>query len=517
MSVRYEIRQNTYFDSVTLMLISKDVGKIEGVREVIVGMGTELNKEIAENLGVMTDELRNMGPNDFFVACDIENDGIFEDVVAKMNELLTKKSESSGDDYKPRTMDTAILQDPDLNLALISVAGKYAALEAERALERGLHVMMFSDNVSVADERRLKELASSKGLLMMGPDCGTAIINNVPLAFANVISKGDIGIVGASGTGTQEVSVIIDKLGAGVSQVIGTGGRDLKSEIGGIMMMDGFKALMADPDTKIIVLISKPPAEDIMLKILQMVKDSPKPVVVDFIGGDYDLIKSYGAYPALTLEDAARKAVMLSNGEEPYDFGGFDLDDELIDELVKKEQYGFTAEQKYVRGMFTGGTLTDEGMKLLTPHLGGIHSNIPLDPEMKLSNPRKSVAHTFIDFGDDEFTQGRPHPMIDPFSRVERIYEEANDEETAVMVMDFVLGYGSNADPVGEMLESIVHAKKAFADRGQYLSVVASICGTDKDPQSLDESRKRLEDVGVVVMPSNAQAARFVLKLVSGR
>lgn len=237
MGVKYEIRKNTYYDSVTLMLISKDISKIEGVNDAIVGMGTDLNKELAEGIKISSDEIKGIAVNDFFISADLSDDSVWESVIGKLNELLNKKASENSMDYKPKSINSALTYQSDSNIAIVSVPGQYAAAESRKALDEGLHVMLFSDNVSMKDEKDLKESAYKKGLLMMGPDCGTAIINNVPLAFANVVNKGDIGIVAASGTGTQEVSVIIDKLGKGVSQVIGTGGRDLKEEIGGITMM----------------------------------------------------------------------------------------------------------------------------------------------------------------------------------------------------------------------------------------------------------------------------------------
>jgi succinyl-CoA synthetase alpha subunit len=514
MGVNYEIRKNTYYDSVTLMLISKDISKIEGVNDAIVGMGTDLNKELAEGIKMSNDEIKAIAANDFFISADLSDDSVWESVVGKLNELLNKKVSENSMDYKPKSINSALTYQSDSNIAIISVPGQYAAAEARKALDEGLHVMLFSDNVSIKDEKDLKELAYEKGLLMMGPDCGTAIINNVPLAFANVVNKGDIGIVAASGTGTQEVSVIIDKLGKGVSQVIGTGGRDLKEEIGGITMMQGLDALIKDDATSVIVLISKPPALDISKKILEIASKSPKPVVVDFIGGDYDMIKSYGVYPSVTLEDAARKAVALSKGEKPVDFIGFSKSESEIESMVQNEVDRFDSKQKYIRGLYTGGTLTDEAMKMLGSDFGCIYSNIPLDPKCKLGDSSKSIKHTCIDLGDDEFTQGRPHPMIDPSTRAERLILEAEDETVAIVLMDFVLGYGSNEDPVGEMIESIQFAKGNAEKRGGYLCVIGSICGTDKDPQNLIESQMKLEENDVIVMPSNAQAVRFVKKTI---
>ena len=507
--VIFSIKENTYYDSVKLMLISKDIEKMDGVHEALVGMGTDLNKELAENLDITNDEIKAIGPNDFFITV-LADDGVeIKSIEDEAERLLNAKSTDSDSDYMPPNLNSAVENNPESNMVIISVAGEYAAAEARNALNKDLNVMIFSDNVKIEDEKELKELAVSKGLLMMGPDCGTAIINNIPLAFANVIKKGKIGIVGASGTGIQEATVLIDKLGGGVSQVIGTGGRDLSLEIGGLMMLQGLEALIEDKETEVILLISKPPAKEIEEKILSKIKGIDKPVVVSFIGGEKDLVESYGGVPAISLEDAARKSVALSKGEEVKDFDGFTMDMDKIEKLVKDETSKFNKDQKYLRGLYTGGTLADECMKQLSPVIGNMYSNIPLTPEYKLENVFKSKEHTCVDFGDDDFTKGRPHPMIDPTVRVEQLEVEGKDKEVAVMLMDFVLGYGAHEDPVGEMLEAIKEAKSLKASQGGNLVVIASICGTENDPQDLEKSKKDLEDAGVIVMPSNVQAVKL--------
>lgn len=508
-NVIFSIRKNTYYDSVKLMLISKDVKKMDGVHEALVGMGTDLNKELAENLNLISAEIKELGPNDFFITVLAEDNIEINTIVEEADRLLNLKGSDSESDYMPPTLNSALEHNPESNIAIISVAGEYAAEEARNALNKGLHVMIFSDNVKIEDERKLKELAVSKGLLMMGPDCGTAIINNIPLAFANVIKKGKIGIVGASGTGIQEATVLIDKLGEGVSQVIGTGGRDLSLEVGGLMMLQGIEALVQDPETDVILLISKPPAKEIEEKILSRVKEIKKPVVVSFIGGEKDLIEKHGAVAAISLEDAARKSVALARGEETSDFDGFTMSMDEVEKIVKDETVKLGKEQKYLRALYTGGTLADECMKLLSPVIGHMYSNIPLTPEHKLENVFKSQEHTCVDFGDDDFTKGRPHPMIDPSVRVEQLAVEAKDDNIAVVLLDFVLGYGAHEDPVDEMSTAIIDAKSQKTANGEHLIVIASICGTENDPQDLMESEKRLKDAGVIVMPSNAQAVRL--------
>ncbi len=509
--VKLEIRKNAYYDSVTLMLISNEVKKLEGVEEALVGMGTDLNCEIAQNIGLTTPEFAFVTANDLFVAVECKHESIFESVRLKVEALLNKKAEAKGTDYYTPTLEGAIRLDPDINMAVISVPGKYAADVAESCLDRDINVMLFSDNVTIEEERTLKEYAYQKGLLVMGPDCGTAIINHVPLAFANVVRPGNIGIVAASGTGTQEVSSIIDQLGGGVSQVIGTGGRDLKKDVGGLMMKLGLSALTKDPQTKVITLISKPPAREIASLILTQASEAKKPVVVCFIGGDPEEIEAFGLTAAISLEDAARKAVALSKGEPLSDYRDFAMGSETAQKLANEEADKMSQSQKYVRGFYTGGTLCDEAMKLMLPKLKHIYSNIPLQPEDKLKDARngRSCQHTFLDFGDDEFTVGRPHPMIDPSLRAERVRSEGDDPECAIIMVDCVIGYGSHEDPAKDLSEAIIRAKESAKADGRHLLVIAEVCGTEGDPQCLSKTRKQLEEAGALVFSSNAQATRF--------
>lgn len=516
--IKLEIRKNAYFDSVTLMLISKELKKLEGVQEALVGMGSDLNKEIAHNIGVATAELDNdVSANDFFVAVSCADDGAFAAVLKKTEELLNKKAESKAAAYAPPTLDGALKIDPQLNMAVISVPGKHAADVAQSCLDNGINVMLFSDNVTIEEEKALKTYAYEHELLMMGPDCGTAIINHVPLAFANVVKSGDIGIVAASGTGTQEVSSIIDQLGAGVSQVIGTGGRDLKKDIGGLMMKLGLDALKNDPKTKVITLISKPPAKEIASEMLALAAKTGKPVVVCFIGGDRNEIESYGLVAAVSLEDAAHKAVALSRGEKPVDYAGFAMGEEKAEAMAKEIAGRMAKGQKYVRGFYTGGTLCDEAMKLMISELGHIYSNIPLNAEDALEDPKggKSREHTFLDFGDDAFTVGRPHPMIDPSLRAERVVTDAKDPSCAVIMADCVIGFGSHPNPAEDLAAAIQTAKAEAERAGRYLCCVCAVCGTEGDPQSLSRTQQQLLDAGAVVLPSNAQATRFVSRILA--
>ncbi|HEX9839385.1 MAG TPA: acyl-CoA synthetase FdrA, partial [Anaerolineales bacterium] len=401
------------------------------------------------------------------------------------------------------------------NFVLISTPGEYAAAEARKALQLGLHVMMFSDNVSMEEEIPLKKYARGHDLLVMGPDCGTAIINGIPLGFANVVWRGDIGVVAASGTGLQQVTSLIDRYGAGITQAIGTGGHDLKSEIGGITMLQGIAALTADPSTKVILLVSKPPSPDVMKNVLEKAAQSGKPVVVDFIGADPSSITSGSIVGVRTLEDAALASANISKGKPPGTFSG-NLPGKYA-EVAKESAAKLDAKQKYIRGLFSGGTFCYETLLLLSEKLGTVYSNTPIKKEHKLEDVWKSKEHTAIDLGDDLFTQGRPHPMIDFRLRNERILQEAEDSETAVILLDVVLGYGSNMDPAGELIPTIQEAQKTAAMAGRNVILVGSVCGTEGDPQNLSRQEAMLRGVDVILTDSNAQAARLAAVIVSGR
>ncbi|KAB2332332.1 acyl-CoA synthetase FdrA [Cytobacillus depressus] len=510
MTTKVLIKKNTYFDSVSLMSISTRANQIEGVQQAMVGMGTEMNKEVIRNVGLGTPELDEAQIGDLMIVVKAETEELCKEAFERIEDLFNKKDTAKEKtEMKYATIDSAVKGIPEANLAVISVNGTFAAREARKALENNLHVMLFSDNVSVEDEIALKQLAHDKGLLMMGPDCGTAIIGNVGLCFANKVRKGEIGIVAASGTGSQEISVRIHEFGGGITQLIGTGGRDLSEEVGGIMMLDGMRALAEDEETKVIVLVSKPPAKSVEEKILAEIKNCTKPVVVYFIGGDEEAVAQAGGHFAKRSKEAALKAVLLAGADESK-INKRALNLPLIDEVRAK----LTPEQKYIRGLFCGGTLCDEAMYAAMEKFDNVYSNIHQDPNFKLKNNNSSQAHTFIDFGDDDFTNGKPHPMIDPSSRIERFLQEAKDPSVGVIVMDFILGYGSHKDPVGVMLPAIKEAKQLAAKEGRHLEILGYVLGTDMDEPNIEEQVEKLLSVGVTHASSSTNAGLLAREFV---
>ncbi|MDX1301425.1 acyl-CoA synthetase FdrA [Photobacterium sp.] len=514
MVVKVIIKKNTYFDSVSLMALSTKINEMENLEQAVVAMATEMNKGVLDNVGLLLPEVKSANSGDLFIVVKADSEAICDEALVKVEDLLKGRDKAvsglGGNEKKHATLKIAIEHVPDANLAIISVPGEFAKREAMIALNNDLHVLMFSDNVSVSDEVELKTFAHDKGLLMMGPDCGTAIINHVGLCFANEVRHGNIGVVGASGTGSQEVTARIHDFGGGISQLLGTGGRDLSEEVGGIMMLDGLRALESDPATDVIVIVSKPAAKSVEKKVLELVKTFSKPVVVCLLGGDEAPVIEAGAYFAKTTKEAALQAVLLT-GVDEASINKRALNLPLIEEVKAK----LAPEQKYVRGLFCGGTLCEETMMLTREFYSDVYSNIAKNPDQRLADINVSQRHTFIDFGDDDFTNGRPHPMIDPSSRIERLLQEADDPEVGVIVLDFVIGYGSHLDPVGVTLPAIIEAKKKAKARGQHLEILGYVLGTDSDTPKLSEQVNKLAEVGVTVSSSSQNTGLLSRAFVS--
>ena len=511
MSVKIVIKKNTYFDSVSLMSISTRANQLDGVEQAFVAMATEMNKGVLKNLGLLTTELDGAKNGDLMIVINGKDGADNDQTLAAIEELFTKKADSGSHEARYATLASAKKHIPDSNLAVISVNGLFAAREARQALQNDLNVMLFSDNVSIEDELALKQLAHEKGLLMMGPDCGTAIINGAALCFGNAVRRGPIGIVGASGTGSQELSVRIHEFGGGVSQLIGTGGRDLSEKIGGIMMLDAIGMLEDDTQTEVIVLVSKPPAESVARKVLERAKACRKPVVVCFLGTKDAREDEPGLQFARATKEAALKAVLLT-GIKKESLDLHPLNWPLIEEVRAR----LKPEQKYIRALFCGGTLCDEAMFAALEKYPDVYSNIQPNPEYRLKDVNVSVAHTFLDFGDDDFTNGKPHPMIDPTNRISRLLQEARDPQVGVIAMDFVLGYGSHENPVGVMLDAIKEAKAIAARDGRHLEILGYVLGTDLDTPSLAQQCQMLTDAGVIWASSSTNtgllAREFVCK-----
>jgi FdrA protein len=505
------IRKGSYFDSVTLMTVGKSLSAMDGVIDAAVVMGTAENKAILKASGLLVPDFEGARDTDLLIGVSAGTDEAAQAALAAVDDALraARSRYADEDEFHPASLDGALTVVPDANLAVISVAGRYAGREAMRALESGLHVMLFSDNVPLETEIGLKTFAHDRGLLVMGPDCGTAILNGVPLAFANVVNRGEIGIVAASGTGLQEVSCIVSNEGAGISQAIGTGGRDVRDEVGGISFLDGLAALAEDDSTRVIVLVSKPPGEKVLARIREAALGCDKPVVSAFLGS-----KPEGPSDARTLEEAALKAVALWQERDPTEVSArLESRDEAIWDRTEDIGLRCDERQMYVRGLMSGGTFAAEAQVIFADMIADVCSNAPTAGSVLLRDPLESSRNTVIDLGSDEFTVGRPHPMIDYSIRKKRILAEADDPTTAVILLDVVLGYGSHPDPSAELADVI-------ADVSERVCVVCSVTGTHQDPQDSAVVERELTEAGAIVTRTNAAActrAGYVAKWLAER
>ncbi len=493
------VKKNSYQDSINLMLLTNEVSDLEGVNKSSVMMGTDANKDIFNNSGLLTEEAAGASPADMVIVLDVDDENVVKQALETVETFLsdlTVEKEKSGI-TNANSLEESLELLSNANLALFSIPGEYAADEMMKALEAGLSVFSFTDNVSLEDEVRLKKYAHEHGLLMMGPDCGTGIISGIPLAFTNVVKPGNIGIVGASGTGIQEVSTIIDRLGGGVVHAIGTGGRDLGDAVGATTVKDALVALDNYDPTDVIVLISKPPAPSVRDEVVNLLHNLRKPVVAVFIGEKPDHHEQ-SVYLAHTLEETAQIAVDLANNRQVKTNYLEELENVVSDVLP---------ETATVKGLYSGGTLGSEAAMLISDalHLGKI-----IHSEGYVLNAQ---GYEVIDYGDDMYTQGRPHPMIDPSTRIEAIKQVGQQEDTGVILLDVVLGYGSHPDMAGALAPAIKEVLEKAKEAGRQLYVIATVCGTRQDPQNYDDAVSTLKEAGALVESSNAKAVRLALRL----
>lgn len=505
--------ENQYYDSVTLMTVARDIKSLPGIEDAALVMGTAANKDLLKEANLFTPELEEATSNDLLLI--VKGDETSAQTAIDQAEILLKRKSIDAKpigEYLPRTLRSAIRLGQESNLALISVPGQFAVAEAWGALHHGLHVLLFSDNVPLADEIALKRYAVDHNLLMMGPGAGTAIINGVALGFANALPRGPIGIVSAAGTGLQEVSTLLAKQGVGISQAIGVGGRDLSDEVDAMMMIQTIEALQEDQETEVIVAISKYPSINMAKKVCAKLNASAKPSVVIFMGEGFGPIPNLKIEEEMitftnTLQEAALKAAALATGGTLTA-----VDERLTQQLtdLQSQAHNFASiikpKQVYLRGLFSGGTLCEEAMRIWSEKIQPVWSNVPLRGEWILPDTG-SYEHCAWDLGSEEFTVGRPHPMIDHGLRISRLFEEANDPSVAVIQMDVVLGYGAHPDPANELCPAIEEAKGIADQNDRSLIILLSITGTDDDPQDLNRQQDALERAGAIVMDCNAAAS----------
>lgn len=488
------IKKGCFQDSVSLMIISRKLSESENVDDVSVMMGTPANKSLLETTGFWHDDFNQATPNDICVAIRTEaaDDSITQAILQQLDESLQQLAQATGGSQtllQVRRWESACQKLPEANMTLISVAGEYAAELANQALDRNLNVMMFSDNVTLEDEINLKRRAQDKGLLVMGPDCGTAMIAGTPLAFANVMPEGNIGVIGASGTGIQELCSQIALAGEGITHAIGLGGRDLSAEVGGISALTALDMLGADDKSQVLAFVSKPPAEAVRQHIVTAMKATGKPVVALFLGYTCTAPRDENVWFASTLDDAARLACLLAR--------------------VTARRSALTASgDGLIRGLYTGGTLAAEAAGLLAAHL-----NVAADAQHHHGMMLDAAGHQIIDLGDDFYTVGRPHPMIDPALRNQLITDLGSQPQVRVLLVDVVIGYGATADPAASLVQAWQKACVA-RDIDQPLFAIATVTGTEGDPQCRSLQIATLEDAGIAVVSSLPEATLLAAELI---
>ncbi len=498
MAVRLaEIRPGAYHDSVVLMQLQRALIDLPDVLDAGVVMGTDANKELLAQVDLLTPEAKAANPDDLVIVVKAETESAAREALAQVDGLLRRRRSQSSQQFRPKTLESAAQMLPEAHWVLVSVPGRYAAGVARDALRLQKNVFLYSDNVSLEDEISLKEKAAQKGLMVMGPDCGTAMVNGIGLGFANKVRRGPIGVVAAAGTGLQTVTSRIHQLGSGISQAIGTGGRDLSKDVGARTALAGLDVLMRDPETKVIVLISKPPAPEVAEQVLRAARTAGKPVVLNFIGYTPQGLPGGDVHFASTLDEAARLAVSLT------DQGGRE---NALTEMATRD---FAEGQRYLRGLYSGGTLAYEALLLLRDMLPTVYTNLHMSGTQELENPMKSEGHTVVDLGEDVFTVGRLHPMMDNDLRIRRLQQEAADPEVAVILMDVVLGYGAHPDPASELAPAVEQVMEKAHAAGRALEVVVTVVGTEDDPQNLDAQVMAFEAAGAHVYTDHVAAVRY--------
>ncbi len=496
--LKTDVRPGGYYDSIVLMQLQAALAELPGVLDAAAVMATPDNQALLAASELLPDEAIEAGPADLLVVVRAETESAAAEALSHVDSLLVRGAGAGGEDFRPRSLESALKLLPDARWALISVPGRFAAGVAGEALDRGLHVFLYSDNVSLADEVALKTRGVAEGRLVMGPDCGTAWINGIGLGFANRVRRGAVGLVGASGTGLQAICSHVHALGGGVSHAIGTGGRDLDAEVGAITCRQGLDLLARDPGTDVIVLVSKPPVPSVARTVLRAARSTEKPVVVHFVGFSPPARRLGSLYFATSLAEAAWMAVELSKSESaagtPSPGAG----------------NGESA-PGYLRGLFSGGTLAFESLLALRNFLDPLHSNMKGDSVRSLETVSRSEAHTILDLGADEYTVGRLHPMIDNDMRIRRIAQEAADPEVGLILLDVVLGDGAHPDPAGELAPAIADARRA-----RDVEFVAVVIGTDEDPQDLESQVEILRGAGALVFEDLTNALSHVVDRLGG-
>ena len=495
-TIKVDIRRGAYYDSIVLMELQTALMARPGITNAGVMMGTPANKALLDQNGLSTPDTQAALPEDLIISLEGKDEAAAEAALSQVDALLTRRRTAIEQDYRPKSLATAAQHLPEAKWVLVSVPGRYAASAAREALRLNKNVFLYSDNVPLNDEVALKQDAAAEGLLVMGPDCGTALIGGVGLGFANRVRRGPIGLVGASGTGLQQVTARIHQLGSGITHALGTGGRDLSHTVGGITARQALDLLRRDPETRVIVLLSKPPAPAVASALMHQARETGKPVVIYFTGYAPPMDSGTNLHVAASLDEAAERAVTLA----------------AADGIASSEfpSNTFAPGQRYVRGLFSGGTLAHETALLLQAYLPAVYSNVALHDDYALVDPTVSQGHTILDLGADEFTVGRLHPMLDNTLRLHRLAQEADDPTVAMILLDVVLGYGAHPDPAADLAPAIAEARARAQEAGRALEIAVLVVGTDEDPQEMAAQIEQFEAAGARVEMGCSAAAAYV-------
>ena len=501
MTTRARVVADCYVDSVRLLEATRAMQEAPGIDWAWAVMATPANLEVLFDEGV-TEGLDGAAANDLVLAIK-GTDEHLPAALLRAWAVLFEESGSTGTGAPaagalPADLDEALASAPEANVAIVSVPGQYAALEAHKALTRGLDVLLFSDNVPLEDEVDLKHRARSLGRLVMGPGAGTAALAGVGLGFSNRVARGPVGVVAAAGTGAQEVMTLIDRWGSGVSHVIGVGGRDLSATVGGAMAEAAIEALDRHDGTEVTLLVSKPPSAAVAERLLG--PDRSKPVVAALIGLDQPVDAAPGVTVCSTLEQGAAAALGRLGCPRPDPVGSIDGEIAMLTTALSPSR-------RRMVGLFSGGTLAYEAMVVASRHIGPVFSNTPLEEAWALPGP--ADGHVCLDLGEEEFTRGRPHPMIDPEARVDLLRQQASDPTVAVVLLDVVIGDGAHPDPAGVLGPAAAEVVAAGA------AVVAYVLGTDRDPQGFEHQRDVMRQAGCIVADTGARAALAAAALVN--
>ena len=507
MVTRNLILPQTYNDSIVLMQYTVKLEALPGVDKAAIMMGTTAVLQFLEENALLAVDKKTISADDMVLAAVGEDSTALDKALEKIAQKLSSNDLQQGGRGNLAAMELARDEGitwrevpAEANVVLISVPGQYAAAEAWKALKSNQHVMLFSNDVSLEDEVALKKAAQDRGLLVMGPDCGTAMINGMPLGFANAVREGDIGIIAAAGSGLQALTCLIDQLGGGIAQAVGTGGRDLKREVQGITTRMALTMLAYDEKTRVVVILSKPPDADIARQILAEAKKIDKPVVMCLLGMQWNQAKDGNVHFASTINEAAKLAVQLAKGV---------VGDVVVDRIPGKVKIT----KGCLRGFYSGGTLAYEAYLLLRKELAEIYSNAPLNAKYRIGlDGLDSGKHIILDLGTEEFTLGRAHPMIDGRWRSELIAQTGENQDVRVVLLDIILGYGADENPVGSIIESIRLAKETAAKQGRELTFIAFLVGTERDPQNYAQQAAFLQEAGVELAENNEMAVQMAMR-----